>query len=161
MKTMVILLVISIICLIVSLYLFIRSYIEIRRNKKEIPDWENMTVQEIVDTLNKAGKLDTLDVLVKRAVEEARPQQMRVGTFCKLGIEHVEPTVLKTKVWVDYTMLNHMDEEDIQGIITERLARDFGNAIAENPDLYSISDELDPMRMNKIYEAKIRIVPWK
>lgn len=154
MKIIVILLVISIICLIVSLYLFIRSNIEIRCNKKDIPDWDNMTVQEIVDTLNEAQK-DTLYFLIGKAVEEAKQEPIHIETF------HVEPIVLKAKFCVDYTMLNHMDEEDIQGIITEHLARDFGNAIAENPDLYSISDELDPMRMNKIYQAKIRIVPWK
>lgn len=154
MKIMVILLVISIICLIVSLYLLAKSYIDIRRNKKDIPDWDNMSIQEIVDTLNKPQK-DTLYFLVGRAVEEARQEPIHIETH------HVEPTVLKTKVCVDYTMLNHMDEEDIQNLVTERLARDFGNAIAENPDLYSIRDELDPMSMNKIYEAKIRIVPWK
>lgn len=154
MKIMVILLVISIICLIVSLYLFAKSYIEIRRNKKDIPDWDNMSIQEIVDTLNKAQK-DTLYFLVSKAVEESRQEPIHIETF------HTEPIVFKTKVCVDYTMLNHMDEEDIQGLITERLARDFGNAIVENPDLYSIRDELDPMRMNKIYEARIRIVPWK
>lgn len=154
MKIMVILLVISIICLIVSLYLFIKSVIEIRRNKKDIPDWDNMSIQEIVDTLNKAQK-DTLYFLVSKAVEEARQEPIHIETH------RIEPIVLKTRVCVDYTMLNHMDEEDIQGLVTERLARDFGNAIAENPDLYSISNELDPMRMNKIYEAAIRIVPWK
>lgn len=154
MKIMVILLVISIICLIVSLYLFIKSVIEIRRNKKDIPDWDNMSIQEIVDTLNKAQK-DTLYFLVSKAVEEARQEPIHIETH------HIEPTVLKTKVRVDYTMLNHMDEEDIYNLVTERLARDFGNTIAENPDLYSISDELDPMHMNKIYEAAIRIVPWK
>lgn len=154
MKIMVILLVISIICLIVSLYLFIRSYIEIRRNKKEIPDWDNMTVEEVVDTLNKAQK-DTLYFLVGKAAEEARQEPIHIEQH------RIEPTVLKTKVWVDYTMLNHMDEEDIQGIITERLARDFGDAITKSPNLYSIIDELDPTSMNKIYEAKIRIVPWK
>lgn len=154
MKIMVILLVISIICLIVSLYLFIRSYIEIRRNKKDIHDWDNMTVQEIVDTLNKAQK-DALQFLIGKAIDEARQEPIHIETH------RIEPIVLKTRVCVDYTMLNHMDEEDIQGLVTERLARDFGNAIAENPDLYSISNELDPMRMNKIYEAAIRIVPWK
>jgi hypothetical protein len=154
MKIMVILLVISIICLIVSLYLLAKSYIEIRRNKKDIPDWDNMSIQEIVDTLNKPQK-DTLYFLVGRAVEEARQEPIHVETH------RIEPTVLKTKVCVDYTMLNHMDEDDIQNLVTERLARDFGNAIAENPDLYFIRDELDPMSMNKIYEARMRIVPWK
>ena len=154
MKIMVILLVISIICLIVSLYLLAKSYIEIRRNKKDIPDWDNMSIQEIVDTLNKAQK-DTLYFLIGKAVEEARQEPIHIETH------HVEPIVLKTNVCVDYTMLNHMDEEDVQEIITERLARDFGNTIAKNPNLYSIRDELDPMSMNKIYEAKIRIVPLK
>lgn len=154
MKIMVILLVISIICLIVSLYLFAKSYIEIRHNKKDIPDWDSMTVEEVVDTLNEPQKR-TLYFLVGEAVKESRQEPIHVETH------HTEPIVLKTKVCVDYTLLNHMDEEDIQGIITERLARDFGNAIAENPDLYAISDELDPMHMNKIYEAVIRIVPWK
>lgn len=154
MKIMVILLVISIICLIVSLYLFAKSYIEIRHNKKDILDWDNMSIQEIVDTLNKPQK-DTLYFLVSKAAEEARQEPIHIETH------HIEPIVLKTKFCVDYTMLNHIDEEDIQELITERLARDFGNAIAENPDLYSVRDELDPMRMNKIYEAKIRIVPWK
>jgi len=154
MKIMVILLVISIICLIVSLYLFIKNCIETRHNKKDILDWDNMSIQEIVDTLNKPQK-DTLYFLVGEAVKEARQEPIHVETH------HIEPIVLKTKVCVDYTMLNHMDEDDIYNLVTERLARDFGNAIAENPDLYAISDELDPMHMNKIYEAVIRIVPWK
>ena len=154
MNTMMILLVISVICLIISLCLFIRSGIEARRNKKDIPDWDNMTVEEVIDTLNEVQK-DTLYFLVGEAVKEAKQEPIHIETF------HTEPVVLKTKVFIDYTMLNHMDEEDIQGLVTERLARDFGNAIAENPDLYSIKDELDPMNMNKIYEARIRIVPWK
>ena len=154
MNTMMILLVISIICLIVSLYLFIRSGIGTRLNKKNIPDWDNMTVEEVVDTLNEVQK-DTLYFLVGEAVKEAKQEPIHIETF------HTEPVVLKTKVFIDYTMLNHMDEEDIQGLVTERFARDFGNAIVENPNLYSIRDELDPMNMNKIYEARIRVIPWK
>ena len=154
MKIMMILLAISIICLIVSLYLFIRSGIVLRRNKKNIPDWDNMTVEEVVDTLNEPQKR-ALYFRVGEAVKEAKQEPIHIETF------HTEPIVLKTKVYIDCTMLNHMDEEDIQGLVTERFARDFGNAIVENPDLYSIRDELDPMNMNKIYEARIRIVPWK
>lgn len=154
MRIMVILLVISIICLIVSLYLLIKSNIEIRRNKKDIPDGDSMTVEEVADTLNKAQK-DALQFLIGKAIDEAKQEPIRIETF------HTEPIVLKTKVCIDYTMLNHMDEEDIRGLVTERFARDFGNAIVEKPDLYSIRDELDPMNMNKIYEARIRIVPWK
>ena len=154
MKTMMIILVISIICLVVSLCLFIRRRIEARRNKKDTPDWDNMTVEEVVDTLNEPQKR-ALYFLVGKAAEEARQEPIHIETF------RTEPIVLKTKVFIDYTMLNHMDEEDIQGLVTERLSRDFGNYIVENPNLYSIRDELDPMNMNKIYEAKIRVVPWK
>lgn len=67
---MVILLVISIICLIVSLCLFINSRIVLRHNKKDIPDWDNMTVEEIVDTLNEPQKR-ALYFLVSKAAEEA------------------------------------------------------------------------------------------
>jgi hypothetical protein len=151
---MMILLVISIICLIVSLYLFVRSGIKLWHDKKNIPDWDNMTVEEVIDTLNEVQK-DTLYFIVSEAVKEAKQEPIHIETF------HTEPVVLKTRVCIDYTMLNHMDEDDILGLVTERLARDFGNAIVENPDLYSIRDELDPMNMNKIYEARIRIVPWK
>lgn len=154
MKTIIVLFAISIICLIGYLYLFIRSGIEERRNKKNIPDWDNMTVEEVVDTLNEPQKR-ALYFLVGEAVKEAKQEPIHIEMF------HTEPVVLKTKVCIDYTMLNHMDEEDILGLVAERLARDFGNAIVENPDLYSIIDELDPMNMNKIYEARIRIVPWK
>jgi hypothetical protein len=154
MKTITVLFTISIICLIGYLYLFIRSYIEERRRKKNIPDWDNMTVEEVIDTLNEPQKR-ALYFLVGEAVKEAKQEPIHIETF------HTEPVVLKTRVCIDYTMLNHMDEEDILGLVTERLARDFGNAIVENPDLYSIRDELDPMNMNKIYEARIRIVPWK
>lgn len=76
MKTaMVIILVISIICLIVSLYLLINSSIKARRNKKDIPDWNNMTVQEVVDTLNEPQKT-ALYFLVSKAAEEARQEKM-------------------------------------------------------------------------------------
>lgn len=79
MKTaMVILLVISIICLIVSLYLFINRSIELRRNKKDIPDWDNMTVQEVVDTLNEPQKT-ALYFLVSKAAEEARQEMMHTS----------------------------------------------------------------------------------
>lgn len=73
--TMVIFLVISIICLIVSLYLFINSSIKLRRNKKDIPDWDNMTVQEVIDTLNEPQKT-ALYFLVSKAVKEARQETM-------------------------------------------------------------------------------------
>lgn len=84
MKAMIILLVISIIWLVVILYLFIKSHIEIRRNKTNIPDWDNMSIQEIVDTLNKPQK-DALYFLISKAVEEAKQEPIHIETF------HIEP----------------------------------------------------------------------
>ena len=154
MKITMILLVISIICLIVSLCLFIRTGIKARRNKKDIPDEDGMTLEEVIDTLNEVQK-DTLYFLVDEAVKEAKQEPTHVETF------HTEPVVLTARFDVDYTMLNHMDEDDIHDMIVERFARDFGNYIVENQNLYFMTDCYNPMTKSKVFEARVRIVPWK
>lgn len=95
-------------------------------------------------------KKKNLDILEK---EQREP--IRIEKFV------VEPVVLTARFDVDYTMLNHMDEEDIHGMIVERFARDFGNYIAENPNLYFMTDSDNPMTMTKEFDARVRIVPWK
>lgn len=95
-------------------------------------------------------KKKNLDILEK---EQREP--IRIEKFV------VEPVVLTAKFAVDYTMFNHMDEDDIHGMMVERFARDFGNYIVENPNLYFMTDCDNPMSMSKVFEARVRIVPWK
>lgn len=95
-------------------------------------------------------KKKSLDILEK---EQREP--IRVEKFV------VEPVVLSARFAVDYSMLNHLDEDDIHGMMIERFARDFGNYIVENPNLYFMTDCDNPMTMSKVFEARVRIVPWK
>lgn len=88
-------------------------------------------------------------------LENDQKEPIRVEKFV------VEPVVLTAQFTVDYTMFNHLDEDDIQGMMVERFARDFGNYIVENPNLYFMTDCDNPMTMSKVFEARIRIVPWK
>lgn len=95
-------------------------------------------------------KKKNLDILEK---EQREP--IRIEKFV------VEPVVLSARFAVDYTMLNHLDEDDIHGMMIERFARDFGNYIVENPNLYFTTDCDNPMTMSKVFEARVRIIPWK
>ena len=90
-----------------------------------------------------------------KVLENAQKEPIRVERFT------VEPVVLTAQFAVDYTMLNHLDEDDIHGMMVERFARDFGNYIVENPNLYFMTDCDNHMTMRKVFEARVRIVPWK
>lgn len=95
-------------------------------------------------------KKKNLDILEK---EQREP--IRIENFA------VEPVILTARFAVDYIMLNRMDEEDIHGMIVERFASDFGNYIVENPNLYFMTDCDNAMTMSKVFEARVRVVPWK
>ena len=88
-------------------------------------------------------------------LENDQKEPIRIEKFV------VEPVVISARFAVDYTMFNHLDEDDIHGMMVERFARDFGNYIVENPNLYFMTDSDNPMTMSKVFEARVRVVPWK
>lgn len=109
----------------------------------------------IILTVELSKRLTESEQKVLAALEKEQRKPIRIEKFV------VEPVVLSARFAVDYTMLNHLDEDDIHGMMVERFARDFGNYIIENPNLYFMTDCDDPMTMSKVFEARVRIVPWK
>ena len=101
------------------------------------------------------SKVEEAEQKAINVLENAQKEPIRIEKFV------VEPVVLSARFAVDYTMLNHLDEDDIHAMMIERFARDFGNYIVENPNLYFMTDCDDPMTMSKVFEARVRIVPWK
>lgn len=109
----------------------------------------------IILTVELSKRLTESEQKVLAALEKEQREPIRIEKFV------VEPVVLSARFAVDYTMLNHLDEDDIHGMMIERFARDFGNYIVENPNLYFMTDCDNPMLMSKEFEARVRIVPWK
>lgn len=109
----------------------------------------------IILTVELSKRLTESEQRVLTALEKEQREPIRIEKFV------VEPVVLSARFAVDYTMLNHLDEDDIHGMMIERFARDFGNYIVENPNLYFMTDCDNPMTMSKVFEARVRIVPWK
>lgn len=109
----------------------------------------------IILTVESSKRLKESEQRVLAALEKEQREPIRIEKFV------VEPVVLTARFDVDYTMLNHLDEDDIHCMIVERFARDFGNYIVENPNLYFMTDCDNAMTMSKVFEARVRIVPWK